>query len=94
MRQIIGIDSPKTGRLGARVSKPSFVLMSVFSELLLAFVRRNLPQFAFSSAGHFDSPRALQPIKINPVLSGSFISMEQKKRMVKGYYPLINNSHF
>ena len=28
------------------------VLVSIFSELLLAFVGRNLLQFAFSSAGH------------------------------------------
>ena len=28
------------------------VLVSIFSELLLAFVGRNLPQLAFSSAGH------------------------------------------
>ena len=30
-----------------------FVLVSVFSEFFLAFMGRNLPQFAFSSAGHF-----------------------------------------
>ena len=29
------------------------VLVSILSKLLLAFVGRNLPQFAFSSAGHY-----------------------------------------
>jgi hypothetical protein len=34
----------------------SFALMSILSELLFAFMGRNLPQFAFSSTGHFASP--------------------------------------
>ena len=32
-----------------------FVLVSILSELLLALMGRNFPQFAFSSAGHPDS---------------------------------------
>jgi hypothetical protein len=31
-----------------------FVFMPVFSEFFLAFMGGNLPEFAFSSAGHLD----------------------------------------
>jgi hypothetical protein len=41
--------------------EPLFVLVSVLSKLLLAFMRRNLPQFAFSSAGHFNVSLGFQP---------------------------------
>jgi hypothetical protein len=33
-----------------------FVLVSVFSEFLLALMGGNFSEFAFSSAGHFQSP--------------------------------------
>jgi len=37
-----------------------FVLMSVFSQFFLAFMGRDLSQFALSSAGHLNSPRVLE----------------------------------
>ena len=45
---------------------PLFVLVSVFSELLLAFMGRYLPKFAFSSAGHTRLLKA-HCLKMKPV---------------------------
>jgi hypothetical protein len=53
----------------AAASGSSFVLVSVLSELFLAFMGCDFPQFALSSAGHFMSPWA--PARL------SFPSMEQ-----------------
>ena len=44
-----------------------FILMSILSELLLAFVGCNLPQFAFSSAGHYRLLRLSSLSKMDPV---------------------------
>ena len=47
---------PKKNRFRPQNFNPAarklFVFVSIFSKLLLAFVGRNFPQLAFSSAGH------------------------------------------
>ena len=43
-----------------------FVLMSVFSQFFLAFMSGNFSQFAFSSAGHLNSPDGRKIRRLKP----------------------------
>jgi hypothetical protein len=59
-----------------------FILVSIFPQLLLAFVGRNLPQFAFSSAGH--SGVSLESTMMDPCSEFAPVCSSRVKRSRAG----------